>query len=79
MTMKQLQVKIKIKTNKKLCFFLLFFELQRDIERDIVVINGIKVNGSIGLQEVINRIENAIDEAFDAFGLKPFSKAILYS
>jgi hypothetical protein len=41
-------------------------QLQRDIERDSLIINGVKVGGSIGLDEVIAEIGRAIDTVFSS-------------
>ena len=45
-------------------------QLQRDIERDVIVVNGIKILGSIGIEEVINEICKAVDIAFSSCQLK---------
>jgi len=47
-----------------------FKQLQRDIERDVIVVNGIKILGSLGIEEVINEIIKAIDIAFSSCQLK---------
>ena len=47
-----------------------FKQLQRDIERDVVVINGVKVLGSIGIENVINEICKTVDIAFNRNEIK---------
>ena len=39
-------------------------QLQRDVERDVIVINGKKILGSVGIENVINEIVFAIGEVF---------------
>ena len=46
-------------------------QLQRDIERDSLIINGVKIGGSIGLDEVIAEIGRAIDTVFSSSQLPP--------
>ena len=43
--------------------------MQRDIERDVVIINGVKVLGSKGIENVINEICRTVDIGFSSCGL----------
>ena len=47
-----------------------FKQLQRDIERDVVVVNGVKIMGSLGIEEVINEICRAVNLAFSSSNMK---------
>lgn len=41
-------------------------QLRRDIERDVIVINGVKMLGSAGLEAVVEDIGKAVDYAFSS-------------
>ena len=53
-----------------------FKQLQRDIERDVVIINGVKVLGSIGIENVINEICRTVDIGFSSCGLNTLDNDI---
>jgi hypothetical protein len=49
---------------------LTYKQMQRDIERDVVVINGVKILGSIGIENVINEICKTVDISFNRNEIK---------
>ena len=46
-------------------------QLQRDIERDSLIINGVKLAGSVGLDEVLSEMSRTIDAVFSTCQLPP--------
>lgn len=51
-------------------------QLQRDIERDCLFINGVQIIGSIGLDEVIAEMGRTIDTAFATCHLPPLPEEV---
>ena len=47
-------------------------QLQKDVERDVLILNGIKLLGNIGLQEIVEDFCATIDEALASCSLNRF-------
>jgi hypothetical protein len=46
-------------------------QLQRDIERDLLIVNGAKIKGSIGIDSVLEEMGKIVDSVFAACQLPP--------
>ena len=46
-------------------------QLQKDVERDSLIINGVKLAGSVGLDEVLSEMSRTIDAVFSTCQLPP--------